>query len=527
MWYERYLRENNIVLLHTVRSQAAPLLDNPVHLHFTDHTSAHSGRIIDILRRLLKGQNNLSEDELFVLLVAAHLHDVGTQIRKSDLLRFSGLDKLLSKSAMTRADLESETALLSFIRRWHHILTYFMITDLLRNYFGLDNCCYTEEIALVAQGHRKVDLTSEAYRRKGAIRVNLLAAFLRLADELDCDRNRVDLRRMRVLDLNPDNKFYWLGHHCIDRLDIENHYIKLYGRVPVGFRKEFQLLYVVPLWKRYMEVLDILQREGYVIAWARSELVESLDITRRFEAEEGLLGYIREKANNIEDILDVPGHLSLYDETGPETGAADMEVAPFYFTSVETFDGIRIMKWPERACCCKILIVDDPLTLRGASFPTEEPLWESGTIKRGDSAAWPRLVEEQEYGYLIVFYDTEDAEFVYLTWRGKFSLLDEKSSRGFRRLSKDMLENSRLSKGETNFVLGNLAARLGYYDAALKMLLPLIEIEGTLHLETAALVVSIYRAIEKEMETMGWYDEVARIGEKISCLLMEIGRAAP
>jgi hypothetical protein len=527
-WYEKYLKEKHIVLLQILRSQAAALLGNPAHPHFTDHTLAHSDRVIDVIGRLLERQNNLNEDELFVLLAAAYLHDIGTQIKKSDLLRFPGLDNFLSKSNMTRAGLEAEKALLSFIRRWHHVFTYFMITELLRTYFGLDSSPYTEEIALVAQGHRKVELTSAEYRRRGAIRVDLLAAFLRLADELDCDRNRVDLRKMRVLDLSLDDKFYWFGHHCIDRVDIKNHYIKLYGRVPMGFKKEFKLLYIVPLWQRYMEVLGILQREDYVIAWAPSELAESRDMARLFEAEKGLLGYIKKEASDIEDILDVPGHLSLYDETSPENRVGEMEVSPFYFTSFDTFCGIKILNWPEKARCCQILLVDDPQKLRGASIPAEDPLWESAIIKRGDSASdWPQLAEKGEYGYLIIFYETEDAEFIYLTWRGKFFLLDERSNEVLRRLSQDILGYNKLSENEKKFLLGSLTARLGNYEAALKMLLPLIEIEANLYQETAALVVSIYRNIEKEMETMGWYDEAARIGSKISRLLVEISRSIP
>jgi hypothetical protein len=527
MWYERYLKENNIVFLQTLRSQAASLLDNPIHLHFTDHKLAHSERIIDVLRRLLKGQNNLSEDELFVLLAAAYLHDIGNQIKKSDLLKYSGLKDLLSQSGMTRAALKSETALLSFIRRWHHIITYFMITDLLRIYFGLDSSPYTEDIALVAQGHRMVNLTSSAYRRRGAIRVDLLSAFLRLADELDCDRNRIDLRRMRVLDLSLDNKFYWFGHHCIDRLDIKNHYIKLFGRVPEGFKKEFKLLYIVPLWQRYMEVLDILQREGYVIAWAPSELVESQDIRRLFEAEEGLLGYIKEKASNIEKILDVSGDLSLYDVRSLKTGVDDMEVSPFYFTSLDTFGGIRIINWPKKACCCKIRIVDDPLKLRGDSIPTEA-LWESGIIRKGLSASkWPRLAANREYSFLIIFYETEEAEFIYLTWRGKFSLLDDRSNEVLRQLSQDISGYNKLSENEKKFLLGSLAARFGNYEAALKMLLPLVDMETNLFPETAALVVSVYRTIEKEMVAMGWHDEADRIAAKISWLLVEISRSIP
>lgn len=526
MWYERYLKEDHIFLLHSIKSQVAPLLDVDIYHHFTDHSSAHSERVIDIIGKLLNGQNNLNEDELFVLLAAAYLHDIGTQIRKNDLLKFPGLEDLLSQSDdMKRANLESEIDLLSFVRRWHHILTHFMITDLLRNYFGLDSCPYTEEIALVAQGHRKVELTSAEYRRRGAVRVDLLAAFLRLADELDCNRDRIDLRKMRVLDLSLEDKFYWFGHHCIDRLAIENHYIKLYGRIPVGFKKEFKLLYVVPLWQRYMEVLDILQRERYVIAWAPSELAESQDMTRLFEAEEGLLGYIKEKAGNIEDILDVPGHLSLCDEISPGNRVADMEVTPFYFTSLDTFGGIRIMNWPEKARCCQILIVDDPLKIQKNSIPAEV-LWESRIIKREDSVSdWPRLAEGREYGYLIIFYNTEDAEFIYLTWRGKFFLLDVRSNEILRRLSRDIFGYNKLSENDKKFLLGSITARLGNYEAALKILLPLIEIEANLYPETAALVVSIFRIIEKEMEAMGWYDEAARIGEKISCLLLEINRA--
>lgn len=527
MWYERYLKSDDLVLLNLIKLKVKPLLDSPAHRHFSDHTTAHSDRIVNIIGDFLKGQNNLDAEELFILLAAAYLHDLGTQIKKSDLLGFPRLDDLLSQSGVTRADLETENKLLTFVREWHHYLTHYMITDLLRSYLGLDDCRYTEEIALVAQGHRKVDLSSNNYAKKRAVRLDLLAAFLRLADELDCDKDRIDMRKMRVLDLSQEDKLFWFGHYCIDRVDIKKHYIKIYGKAPAGFKKEFELLYVAPLWKKYMEVLEILRMEGYVLAWARSEFLESHDMLRVFEAEEGLLEYIKTKAEDIEDVLDVPGHLSLYEESGEETDEY-LEVSPFYFTSLETFNGIRIRKWPERACCCKILIVDDPLKLRGTSIPAADAMWESPVIKKGEGFAdWPALTADKEYGYVIIFSDSPDAEFVYLVWKGIFSLLSERNKLLLSQLSGYVRDDRALSDDEKQFLLGSYSASLGANEDALKMLFALVEEDSSSQLEAAVLAVSICKKIEDSMEAMEWFDESARIQERISRLLLDIAHMAP
>jgi hypothetical protein len=516
MWYKKYLSHNDFILLESFKAKATPLLDHPSHRHFTDHTAAHSERIVNIIEKLL-GDNsvtNLHKDELLVLLLAAYLHDLGMQIKKSDILAFPGLMELLSKSGMTTNDLETEASLLSFIRKWHHIFSYYMISDLQREYLGLDVYPYTVEIAIVAKGHRQVSLNSDEYHQRGVIRPYLLAAFLRLADELDCDRDRIDLGRMRILDLDNESKLFWLAHHCIDHVEIRNHYIKLFGRVPQGFLKEYKLLFIVPIWNKYMGVLDILQKEGFFLSWSLSEFVESDTMTRLFEKEPGLLDYMRNKAATPYDIFEIIKHLGSPDET--TSIEAPLEVSPFYCSKISNFKGIRIARWPEKACSCLVRIVDDPNQIEGDNISSQTTLWTSGLIKRGQSdVKWPQLTSGREYGFLIIFFDTESAEFIYLTWKGKFSILNEKTREILKQLSENIRNDNWLSENEKLFTIGNLHARFGAYEQALEILMPLTGSDNVPRLEDTALVIFILKAIKTDMDMMGWTGESSRVGDRI------------
>ena len=77
--------------LANVRAAAARIWSRPLHRYYTDHTVTHSERVIALLDGLTAGMmgtdERLSSSEVFVLLAAAYLHDVGMQDE-----RFAGGD---------------------------------------------------------------------------------------------------------------------------------------------------------------------------------------------------------------------------------------------------------------------------------------------------------------------------------------------------------------------------------------------------------------------------------------------------
>lgn len=49
------LSQKNIVLVDSIKENVTPLLDQPAHRHFSDHSVTHSERIIEVISTLLEG----------------------------------------------------------------------------------------------------------------------------------------------------------------------------------------------------------------------------------------------------------------------------------------------------------------------------------------------------------------------------------------------------------------------------------------------------------------------------------------
>ena len=73
--------------VENIREAANRIWARPLHRYFTDHTVAHSERIITLMDGLTAGMmavgdKRLSPTEVLVLLSAAYLHDIGMQNEK-------------------------------------------------------------------------------------------------------------------------------------------------------------------------------------------------------------------------------------------------------------------------------------------------------------------------------------------------------------------------------------------------------------------------------------------------------------
>lgn len=208
--------------LDNIRAAVERLWGRPLHRYYTDHSAAHSERIIALLDGLTAGmmqtEKRLAPGEAFVLVAAAHLHDIGMQDE-----RFAG------------GDLEE-------IRARHHELTAEMIYRVFEDSqraFALplgDDPGLVEAIALVAKGHRKADLFATEYAPfplgGDTVRPQLLAALLRFADELDIDYRRVDLEQMKLLKLPPDSQLHWWKCHYVSGVSIVDEYVRVAYRFP-------------------------------------------------------------------------------------------------------------------------------------------------------------------------------------------------------------------------------------------------------------------------------------------------------
>ncbi len=229
------LTEDQHRVLDNIHAAAARIWARPLHRYFTDHGPNHTDRIIALLDGLTTGMlatdKRLTPTEVFVLLAATCLHDIGMQDE-----RYAG------------GDLEK-------IRAIHHLLTAELIFEAEENpaqvvKLGLpDDPGLIEAIALVAKGHRQEDLQSDEYHTLpvggATLRLRLLAALLRFADELDIDYRRVDLEQMKLLALPVDSQLHWWKCHYVAGVSIVDEYIRVAYRFPQS-RPDYEAL-LIPL----------------------------------------------------------------------------------------------------------------------------------------------------------------------------------------------------------------------------------------------------------------------------------------
>jgi len=161
---------------------------------YTDHSIKHTTEVFQIASEILTDEelNALNADELYVLSVACILHDIGMCIPEEKIELIAETEGILSyRKSQPSLSLED------FIREIHHQLSHkLIITEW--EFLKLASKKYAKAIALVAEGHRKVDLGNfDTYEPqyfcktgKDFVCLPYLACILRIADELDVTNSR-------------------------------------------------------------------------------------------------------------------------------------------------------------------------------------------------------------------------------------------------------------------------------------------------------------------------------------------------
>jgi len=179
------------------------------HVYYTLHGMDHSNSVIEILGRLVDGLNpedKLNETEIFCLLSAAYLHDVGM------LCKYPDDDTKVAQKSEKRP-----YSVQDLIRDEHHIRSGRYIKEH-RTDLKLDHI-EVECVRLIAEGHREIKLESKEYDDQvigqTSVRVRLLAALLRLADELDITYGRAPETLYEILknDMPDYSRLQWLKHY--------------------------------------------------------------------------------------------------------------------------------------------------------------------------------------------------------------------------------------------------------------------------------------------------------------------------
>ena len=206
---------------------------------FTDHRAqTHSRNIISVLGKILDRlqftSSALNPHELYVLLSACYLHDIGMQDFRLDK-NGRGVDSYTEKDYNRIRKLHPQ--------RGRDLILYRTIRRE-RDEFIIDldyDLPYLVPIALVSQGHgteffaESIDALRESNYSPGneTFRGDLLAALLLLGDELDLHQDRATFPQ--EYSLSPISLMHHYVHHFVQRIDVIDGLTSKHRRIVLSF----------------------------------------------------------------------------------------------------------------------------------------------------------------------------------------------------------------------------------------------------------------------------------------------------
>lgn len=257
--------------LMLIKGKAAKIWERPLIRHYTEHGLKHSENIVKIMDKLVGNNLSLNDYEAFTLLAAAYLHDIGMQQSNPEELISGQVQRTLEE--------------LDIIRKKHNDLSYNMILDSVKENaicpsLSLENFRdYVDNIACLVKYHRKYDLkelVDDSFKGE-KIRVPLLAALLRLGDELDADCDRVNIEQLKYNNIPTESKLHWWCCLYVKSIDIDGGKINIVFRFPQEYKGDailtlLQKIVKDSLQKQLDEVYDLL--DGYGIRLYRNILCQ-------------------------------------------------------------------------------------------------------------------------------------------------------------------------------------------------------------------------------------------------------------
>lgn len=219
---------------------------------FTNHGIDHSLRVIGYAYDILESNNDknkeLDEIEMYLLLASIYLHDIGMQCYppKPIFLKILEFAKYIAKEkniSFNVIDFKSQSCASltfdekDFIREYHSLLTKAMIDFCVKekDYEILRQACrgipqdLAKDLSDICFYHSRYSImkcSEYLFNSQGKGRKRLIAAILRLADEMDISRDRVNKNDIEILSRSPESIFYWLKH-MLTSVTVKNNVIYL------------------------------------------------------------------------------------------------------------------------------------------------------------------------------------------------------------------------------------------------------------------------------------------------------------
>ena len=199
--------------------------------YFTDHGVNHCINLAYFAYKITNAnkKRTLNENEIFMLLASIYLHDIGMQCDASYLekikIRALEYKAMYEPGYIQEKDYKNILNTLEEIRENHQYLTaawidcaYKDINDqLLGNALrSIPKNINIDDLIEICIYHSKLKITdcNEYFKFDKISHKRLVAAILRLADELDIDEQRVSsLTTIGYFNIDPKNRLYWWLHN--------------------------------------------------------------------------------------------------------------------------------------------------------------------------------------------------------------------------------------------------------------------------------------------------------------------------
>jgi len=228
--------------INDIREVAGYLTKDNIDKYFTAHDVGHSDRMLNIISSFLNNEpeKSLNEDERYVLIAATYLHDIGMQ----DEIKGTTEPKVR--------------------RSRHNVIAAERIKEEPENYKIIVD--YSPVIALVVEGHR-IDISKDdRYKNtfkigtNKEIRIDLLAALLQFADELDITYERVNPAKFSILAINIESKKHFFKHYYTQAININGQTgnISITLRFPKDKKIKYENIFHSLIYKKIRHSFELL-----------------------------------------------------------------------------------------------------------------------------------------------------------------------------------------------------------------------------------------------------------------------------
>ena len=201
---------------------------------YNDHSGLHSMSVIDLCNQLIGKEQilRLNQDELYILLMSCHLHDVGMGITSKKYDEFR--EKIDFRDYFEN---HPNASLDRIIRDFHQEFSALFI-EKHAGFLELPSEAHLHAVMQVVRGHRKTDLFDRnefppdfALPNGRSVCLPYLAALIRLADEIDVDalRSSVLLFDVDSFESEEEVMYYYRTRAC-ERMEITRDTIIMHVR---------------------------------------------------------------------------------------------------------------------------------------------------------------------------------------------------------------------------------------------------------------------------------------------------------